>query len=124
MSEEGRSWLTLLQSKKRLDRERGLQQLQVLVDGECLSDGERKKAEGDILEIVTSLSCSWEAKHGGLMAASVLLPKASQNFVEKLKGDVPLLLEYDESRVRLAAGNRSGCEINCTIVHMCALHMQ
>ena len=97
-------WLTLLKSKKRLERERGLQQLQALVDEGKLSEDERKKSEEDVLQLVTSLSLSWEATHGGLMAASVLLSRASHEFLEKLVGEVPLLLEYDESRVRLAAG--------------------
>ena len=97
------SWLTLLKSKKRLERERGLQQLQALVDEGKLSEDERKNEE-DVLQLVTSLSPSWEATHGGLMAASVLLSRASHEFLEKLVGEVPLLLEYDESRVRLAAG--------------------
>ena len=99
-----KAWLVLLQSKKRLDRERGLQHLQLLVDEDKLTDDERKKSEEDVLQLVTSLSSSWETKHGGLMAASVLIPKASDEFLEKLKGDIPILLEYDESRVRLAAG--------------------
>ena len=90
-------WLALLQSKKRLDRDRGLQQLRILVGGVVLEEGEKRKIEEDVLELVTSLSSSWEAKHGGLLAASVLLPHASHDFCEKLKGDVPLLLEYNES---------------------------
>ena len=99
-----KAWLALLQSKKRLDRERGLQHLQLLVDENKLTDDERKKSEEDVLQLVTSLLSSWETKHGGLMAASVLIPKASDEFLGKLKGDIPILLEYDESRVRLAAG--------------------
>ena len=100
-------WVALLQSKKRLDRDRGLQELRILVGGVVLEEGEKRKFEEDVLELVTSLSSSWEAKHGGLLAASVLLPHASHDFCEKLKGDVPLLLEYNESRVRLAAGEVS-----------------
>ena len=38
------------------------------------------------------------------MAACVLLPNASEEFYEKLKGEVPLLLEHNESRIRIAAG--------------------
>lgn len=99
-----RPWLTLLRSKKRLERERGLHELKLQVDEGRLREEERRQGEGDVLELVTSFTCSWEAKHGGLMAACVLLPKASEEFCEKLKGEVPLLLEYNESRVRLAAG--------------------
>ena len=69
-----------------------------------LGEDERGESERGVLELVTSLTSSWETKHGGLMAASVLLPGSSPQFVEMMKGEVPLLLEYDESRVRLAAG--------------------
>ena len=96
--------LALLQSKRRLDREKGLQQLQQQVNEGKLGEDERRESEREVLELVTSLTSSWETKHGGLMAASVLLPGSSPQFVEKMKGEVPLLLEYDESRVRLAAG--------------------
>ena len=97
-------WLVLLQSKRRLDREKGLQQLQQQVNEGKLGEDERRESEREVLELVTSLTSSWETKHGGLMAASLLLPGASPQFVEKMKREVPLLLEYDESRVRLAAG--------------------
>ena len=104
MSVDGGSWLTLLQSKRRLDREKGLQQLQQQVKDGGLAEEERRESEREVLGIVSSLTSSWETKHGGLMAATVLLPGASPHFVEKMKGEVPLLLEYDESRIRLAAG--------------------
>ena len=88
-----------------MERERGLAELKVLVEGGGLGEeGERREREGRILELVTSLTCPWEAKHGGVMAACVLLPNASEEFYEKLKGEVPLLLEHNESRIRIAAG--------------------
>ena len=99
-----KSWLSLLQSKKRLEREKGLHELRLQVEEGRLGEEERWKSEDAVLELVTSLTCSWEAKHGGLMAACVLLPKAQEQFCEKLKEEVPLLLEHNESRVRLAAG--------------------
>ena len=97
-------WLALVQSKKRLDRERGLQELQQCVKEGILEEEERRESEREVSELVTSLTSTWEAKHGGLMAATVLLPGASPGFMEKMKGEIPVLLEYDESRVRLAAG--------------------
>ena len=99
-----KSWLCLLQNKKRLEREKGLHELKGLVDEGKLGEEEGRRSEDEVLELVTSLTCSWEAKHGGLMAACVLLPKAQKQFSEKLKGEVPLLLEHNESRVRLATG--------------------
>ena len=102
-----RPWLALVQSKKRLDREKGLQQLQESVNEGRLGEEERREGERVVSDLVTSLTSPWEAKHGGLMASTVLLPGASPQFMEKMKGEVPLLLEYDESRVRLAAGEPS-----------------
>ena len=96
-----------MQSKKRLDREKGLQQLQESVNEGRLGEEERRKGEREVSELVTSVTSPWEAKHGGLMAATVLLPGASPQFIDKMKGEVPLLLEYNESRVRLAAGEPS-----------------
>ena len=104
MSSQDIAWLALVQSKRRLDREKGLQQLQESVNEGRLGEEERREGEREVSELVTSLTSPWEAKHGCLMAATVLLPGASPQFVEKMKGEVPLLLEYDESRVRLAAG--------------------
>lgn len=119
-----REWLGLLQSKKRLDRERGLQELKQLVDEGRLHGEERGKSEEDVLELITSLSSSWEAKHGGLMATTVLLPHASRDFCDKLKGEIPLLLEYDESRVRLAAGESRNKACTCTYMCMyCCLRL-
>ena len=99
-----KTWLSLLQSKKRLEREKGLHELKIQVEEGRLGEDERQKSEDAVLELVTSLTCSWEAKHGGLMAACVLLPNSQERFSEKLKGEIPLLLEHNESRVRLAAG--------------------
>lgn len=106
---QSQGWLVLLQSKKRLERERGLQELQLQVDNGRLGEEERRKCEGPILELVTSLTCSWEAKHGAIMAACILLPNMSEEAVKKLKGEIPLLLEHNESRVRLAAGTCTYC---------------
>ena len=132
-SVEGK-WQSLLQSKKRLERERGLAELKVLVEGGKLGDeGERREREGQILELVTSLTCPWEAKHGGVMAACILLTNASEEFYEKLKGEVPLLLEHNESRIRISAGTYIHCTCTQNIilnfvlaymyVHVHVLHM-
>ena len=70
-----------------------------------LAEEERRKSESEVLGLVSSLTSSWETKHGGLVAATVLLPGALPHFVDKMKEEAPLLLQYDESRIiRLAAG--------------------
>lgn len=106
---QSQGWLVLLQSKKRLEREKGLHELQLQVDNGRLGEEERRKSEGPILELLTSLTCSWEAKHGAIMATCILLSNMSEEAVKKLKGEIPLLLEHDESRVRLAAGTCAYC---------------
>ena len=99
-----KTWLSLLQSEKRLEREKGLHELKIQVEEGRLGEDERRSSEDAVLELVTSLTCSWEAKHGGLMAACVLLPNSQERFCEKLKGEILLLLEHSESRVRVVAG--------------------
>ena len=86
--------------QRRLDREKGLQQLQQQVKDGGLAEEERRESEREVLRLVSSLTFSWETKHGGLMATTVLLPGASPNFVDKMKGEVPLLMQYDESQIR------------------------
>ena len=67
------------------------------------------------------------------MAATVLLPGASPSLVNKMKAEVPLLLEYDESRIRLTAGVYNNSSYLCQVAldssvlfiniahHFCAL---
>ena len=100
--EKAIEWLSLLQSQKRLERERGLSLLKELEKGGEAE--ERHSREEEVFRLVSALTCPWEAKHGGLLAASLLLSRSSVEFAARLQGEVPLLLEHDESRVRLAAG--------------------
>ena len=97
-------WLNLLRSRKKLDRERGLSQLKSVLETEFLEEEEKSKLESCIFDLLSSLTAPWEEKHGGLMAAGVLVPTASERFCDLVKGEIPLLLEHQESRIRLAAG--------------------
>ena len=97
-------WLALLRSRKKLDRERGLSQLKAVLDTECLEEDEKNKLESCIFGLFSSPAAPWEEKHGGLMAAVVLVPTASERFCDLVKGEIPLLLEHQESRIRLTAG--------------------
>ena len=97
-------WLNLLRSRKKLDRERGLSQLKAVLDTEFLEEGEKSKLESCIFDLLSSLTAPWEEKHGGLMAAGILVPTASERFCDLVKGEIPLLLEHQESRIRLASG--------------------
>ena len=100
---------TLLRSKKKLDRERGLNQLKVQIIPSLpgVQCDEKNFIEDELLRLVLSLAAPWEERHGGLLAAGILIQTgaASQHFCNKIKGEIPLFLEDSESRVRMAAGN-------------------
>ena len=115
-------WFPLLRSKKKLDREKGLTQLKAVLGSGPLEESERERLETCVFELISSLIAPWEEKHGGLMAAALLVPLASEGFCEKINGEVPLLMENDELRIRLATG---GCGIvicnycNCIYIAAC-----
>ena len=92
-------WLPLLRSKKKLDREKGLTQLKAILGSGPLEESERERLETCAFELISSLISPWEEKHGGLMAAALLVPLASEGFCEKIKGEVPLLMENHDYRV-------------------------
>ena len=101
-------WLTLLRSKRRLDREKALEQLKLLLSPAHLEKTKDTQAsiESKVLELVLSLTTPWEERHGGLLAAGILIQAtaASQSFCDTIKGEIPLYLEDSVSRVRIAAG--------------------
>ena len=111
VEEPAADWLTLLRSKKRLDREKGLNQLKLLlqVPNQDIQDDVVLSIETKLLELVLSLTSPWEERHGGLLAAGIMIQAgtASQQFCDKIKGEIPLFLEDPESRIRMAAGMRS-----------------
>ena len=111
VKEPAADWLTLLRSKKRLDREKGLNQLKLLlqVPNQDIQDDVVVSVETKLLELVLSLTSPWEERHGGLLAAGIMIQAgtASQQFCDKIKGEIPLFLEDPESRIRMAAGMRS-----------------
>lgn len=112
-------WLTLLRSKKRLDREKGLNQLKLMVTSSPV-EGQCDKIEGELLGLILSLVGPWEERHGGLLAAGIMIQTgaASQKFCEKIKGEIPLFLEDSESRVRMAAGIKQ-----CQVIRAFGCHL-
>ena len=107
--EPAADWLTLLGSKKRLDREKGLNKLKLLLQvpaNEGTQDNVLLSIEAKLLELVLSLTSPWEERHGGLLAAGMVIQTgtASQQFCDRIKGEIPLFLEDPESRIRMAAG--------------------
>ncbi len=101
---EKSEWLALLRAKRRLDREKGLSRLKALLEGGSLDEGARLRLETIILARVSSLTVPWEEKHGAILAAILLTESASEGLCEGLENEIPLLLENEESRVRLVAG--------------------
>ena len=95
-------WLTLLRSKRKLDRERGIMQLKEILNTDILEEGEKNRLESTIFGLLSSPPS--EERHGGLMAATLLIPWASEQFCERVKGEIPSLLENEEFRIRLATG--------------------
>ena len=104
MEEPAAECLLLLRSKKRLDRENGLSKLKLLLQD--VQDEVIVSIEAKLLELVLSLISPWEERHGGLLAAGIMIQTgaASQQFCDRIKGEIPLFLEDPESRIRIAAG--------------------
>ena len=103
-------WLPLIRSKKRLDREKGISQLELMLN-QSISDiqsEDKNEIESELLRLVLSLTSPWEERHGGLLASGIMIHSgtASQQFCDRIKGEIPLFLEDSESRVRMAAGTK------------------
>ena len=103
--EEG-DWAALIRSRKKLDRDRGISELRAALESGKLPTQRRESLERELLGLVSSLGVAWEEKHGGLMAVRLLVQKgtASSEFCERLQREIPQLLEHEEARVRLSAG--------------------
>ena len=108
-STQSQEWTALLSSKKRIDREKGLAALKTLLTPD-ISEEDKKSIESHVISLLTTLVGPWEDKHGGLMAAALILESgvASSDFTAQVKSVLPILLEEEESRVRIAAGEGRG----------------
>lgn len=97
------SWLSLIGSKKRIEREKGIGELKQSLKSTVKCHESTLK---QLLDVIVSSSASWEERHGGLLAAGVIIQNkaASQQFSESIKKNIPVFLEDPESRVRNAAG--------------------
>ena len=102
---EDGNWSAMLRSRKKLERDRGIERLKAaLASGELVVE-RRAHLERELLELLASLAVPWEERHGAVMAATVLAESgASPEFCERLQGEIPLLLEHPETRVRMSAG--------------------
>lgn len=93
-------------SHQKLDRDKGLEELRAFLHHGV--DNSSQIAQSFINVLKTS--STWEARHGCLMAVQVLLENGSSASLGKeVLMLLPELLEDDEPRVRLSAGEVLGC---------------
>ena len=109
--------LQLFGSKKRLERENGINKLKELYDFDTITFEENERLCDTLKEWITpSPDCPWEKRHGGIMAVAVLVEKkkANDSFIDHIKDVIPGLLEDNESRVRIETGYKTICTCTCT----------
>ena len=92
-----------LSSKKKLERDKGLEIVKQLLGGG--NEDDIKKLEGNILELFAS-NDSWEATHGALCASALMVEAGvcSNGLYKEVEKIVPVMLDHSEARLRLAAG--------------------
>ena len=104
--------LKLLCSSAKLDRDRGLEQLRDLIDVKATDCDFIGALCSQILQLLGDSNISWESKHGALTGAKSILLNVKllkdhdlyASFHASVLKSCFVLLEDDESRVRLAAG--------------------
>lgn len=105
--------LSLLCSHVKLERDKGIQQLE-----ETLKDSKNlvvdviklEELKNSLITLVQSTNRGWEAKHGGLTGSkSLILNKLdTDDFCETLRKEALRLMHDDEARVRTASGELLG----------------
>lgn len=104
--------INLLCSTMKLDRDKGVSELQRLLPG-C-SEVDRINAELQLINLLSDSSSSWETKHGCLMGAKCIIPfvnlddEHEEEFIKKIQDDAQKLLTDVEFRVRMSAGDVLG----------------
>ena len=93
----------LLSSKQRLEREKGLDVVRRILKDSTQQDT-ISTLETNVLKLLTKET--WESIHGALMAAGSVMEArlGSEEFYMEVQREIPKLLEHDEARVRLSAG--------------------
>lgn len=97
------SYFPSLSSKKKLERDKGLEIVKELLGGGNKDDV--MKLERNISELFAS-NDSWEATHGALGASALMIEAGicSNGFYKEVQKVVPAMLDHSEPRLRLAAG--------------------
>ncbi|XP_033114382.1 uncharacterized protein LOC117114802 [Anneissia japonica] len=98
----------LLCSSKKIERDRGLTELQRIINSAEPDDIE--SLEVNFVGLLQSHDSEWETKQGALQGSRMLVanPWSSENFGSQLKVHVLDLLNHNEARVRLSAGEVLG----------------
>lgn len=101
--------LMLLCSHVKLERDRGLQDLEEKLkeSSNFISDVQNvEELQNSLTSLVESTDQGWEVKHGGLMGSKAMVLKnlGSDVFCEGLKQHALRLMHDDEARVRTASG--------------------
>ena len=104
--------LTFLCSSQKIERDRGVVELQKLLN--VANDEEIRRLESSVQSLLEDGTLPWESKHGALMGTKALLSheKCSDDFAHVSKNYALKLLEHSESRVRLSAGEYIPYHIN------------
>nr|XP_054758807.1 uncharacterized protein LOC129264874 [Lytechinus pictus] len=108
---EQQGFLDLLLSTRKLDRDKGLEELQMKLQRSSASDQpEIAGVESALLSALKDSHSSWEAKHGALMGAKVLsgFDGTSKPFLKEMQNCAMHFLSDSEARVRIAAGELLG----------------
>lgn len=93
-----------LSSKQKLERDKGLETVkEILRDRKDIT-----KLEATVLGLLASPNC-WESTHGALCASALMIEAGacSDEFYKEVKSGIADMLEHNEPRVRLAAGQCS-----------------
>lgn len=99
------AYLSSLSSKKKLDRDRGLEIIkEVLRD--C-RDEDISKLEVNVLGLLAPVN-DWESIQGGLCASALMIQGgvSSDQFCTEVQVILPEMLDHTEPRVRLSTGKQ------------------
>ena len=94
---------SLISSRLKLERDKGLEIIKDILKSP--KDGEISSLEATVLELLRE-GVNWESILGALCAAGLVLEAGvgSEDFCTTVQAALPDLLEHEEPRVRLAAG--------------------
>ena len=99
--------LSLLESRRRLDRERGTSKLQQLYDDNAINSEFEDTLIAKLKKWLSdNESDVWERRHGAIMTVIVMIQAKTVGspFIQFVKNLIPDLLEDTESRIRIETG--------------------